>query len=149
MGAVDTVKSLMRAGVEFALDGERIVWRNSDGRMTPEIVALLRDERADVLGFLMRAAVPVAAPDPEPSTSRWLQLAQQAEPHVPPPFPASAPSQPDASAFPYGASPGGRPLTVTGRVVSLDAWRSLTDWEKHGARGRMWNGKAQRWENRA
>ncbi len=40
-------------------------------------------------------------------------------------------------AFPYGASLGGRPLTFTGRVVSLEAWRALTDWEKHGPRGRQ------------
>lgn len=40
-------------------------------------------------------------------------------------------------ARPYGASVGGRPLTYTGRVVSLEAWRTLTDWEKHGPRGRQ------------
>jgi hypothetical protein len=40
-------------------------------------------------------------------------------------------------AFPYGASVGGRPLTHTGRVVSLEAWRALTACEKHGPLGRQ------------
>lgn len=48
--------------------------------------------------------------------------------------------------FPYGTSPGGRPLTCTGRVVSLNAWRSLTEWERHGPDGRRWNGKTREWE---
>ena len=32
-----------------------------------------------------------------------------------------------ANPFPHGGSPGGRPLTWTGRVVSLEAWRNLSD----------------------
>lgn len=50
------------------------------------------------------------------------------------------------TAFLYGETAGDRPLTYTGRVVSLDAWRSLTEWEKHGPCGRMWNGRSQLWE---
>jgi hypothetical protein len=49
-------------------------------------------------------------------------------------------------AFPHGLSVAGTPLTWTGRVVSLDAWRNLTEWERHGPRGRMWNGLMQQWE---
>ena len=37
--------------------------------------------------------------------------------------------------FPRGLSAGGRPLTFTGQVVSLDAWRALSEWEKHGPKG--------------
>jgi hypothetical protein len=47
--------------------------------------------------------------------------------------------------FPYGESVGGRPLTCTGRVVSLDAWRSLTAWEKHGPNGWRWCGQSRAW----
>lgn len=47
---------------------------------------------------------------------------------------------------PYGTSPGGRPLTHTGKVVSLDAWRQLTEWEKHGSKGKVWNGVSREWE---
>ncbi len=46
----------------------------------------------------------------------------------------------------HGFSIGGRPLTYTGRVVSLEDWRNLSDWEKHGPDGRVWNGKARAWE---
>ena len=45
----------------------------------------------------------------------------------------------------YGVSAGGRPLTYTGRVVSLEAWRNLADWEVHGPRGRHWCGITQKW----
>lgn len=50
--AVDLVKSLSAAGVEFSTDGIRVRWRNSDGRVTPEIVAALAAEKATVIEFL-------------------------------------------------------------------------------------------------
>lgn len=34
--------------------------------------------------------------------------------------------------FPFGLSPGGRPLTYTGKVVSLGVWRAMNDDEKFG-----------------
>jgi hypothetical protein len=39
----------------------------------------------------------------------------------------------------------GRPLTWTGRVVSLAAWRDLTEWERHGPNGRHWCGITKQW----
>ncbi|MCZ4354851.1 hypothetical protein O4H61_20280 [Roseovarius aestuarii] len=53
---------------------------------------------------------------------------------------------PQQTETPYGTSPGGRPLTYTGRVVSLDAWRALSEWERHGPRGRIWDGYANQWK---
>ncbi|WP_299850119.1 hypothetical protein [uncultured Roseovarius sp.] len=47
---------------------------------------------------------------------------------------------------PHGTSPGGRPVTHTGKVVSLDAWRQLSVWEKHGPSGQCWDGRTQDWE---
>ena len=47
--------------------------------------------------------------------------------------------------FPHGRSVAGHPLTWTGRVVSLDAWRHLSEWEKHGPNGRHWCGIARNW----
>lgn len=44
----------------------------------------------------------------------------------------------------FGA--GGRPITWTGKVVSLEEWRSLTEWERHGPDGRHWNSRTRRWE---
>jgi hypothetical protein len=48
--------------------------------------------------------------------------------------------------YAHGLSFTGKPKTWTGGIVSLDAWRSLTDWEKHGPNGRHWNGITQTWE---
>lgn len=38
------------------------------------------------------------------------------------------------------------PKTWTGRIVSLAEWRNLTDWERHGPRGRVWNALTRKWE---
>ncbi|MEI4264240.1 hypothetical protein [Roseovarius sp. D0-M9] len=46
----------------------------------------------------------------------------------------------------HGFSVGGRPRTWTGKIVSLDAWRLLSEWEKHGPDGRLWNGNTMKWE---
>ena len=40
----------------------------------------------------------------------------------------------------------GRPRTWTGRVVSLDEWRRLSAWDRHGSTGKLWNGITQQWE---
>lgn len=42
---------------------------------------------------------------------------------------------PPVESFPHGLSAGGRPKTWTGRIVSLDEWRNLTEGEKHGQDG--------------
>jgi hypothetical protein len=49
---------------------------------------------------------------------------------------------PNADAFPYGTACdlGDAPRTWTGRVVSLAAWKRLTEWERHGPNGRVWCG---------
>ena len=48
--------------------------------------------------------------------------------------------------FRHGVSVSGQPKTWTGRIVSLDDWRHLTAWEKHGPNGRHWNGITKQWE---
>ncbi len=60
--------------------------------------------------------------------------------------PATTGARADKSDMRHGFTIGGRPLTYTGRVVSLEDWRNLSDWEKHGPDGRIWNGKTQEWE---
>ena len=47
--------------------------------------------------------------------------------------------------IPHGRSPGGRPLTWTGRVVSLESWRSMSEAERHGPRGLIWCGIRRAW----
>ena len=46
----------------------------------------------------------------------------------------------------YGQGCAGGQRTWTGKIVSLDAWRQLSEWEKHGPGGRMWNGVTRQWE---
>ena len=48
---------LIGAGVEFETDGARIRWRNAGGRVTPEVVEVLRANKAEVIGFLV--SIPV------------------------------------------------------------------------------------------
>jgi hypothetical protein len=60
---------------------------------------------------------------------------------------APKPSAPDASdPFRHGRSINGTPLTWTGRIVSLDEWRRLSEWERHGSTGQEWNGLTRQWE---
>ncbi|MEI4473352.1 hypothetical protein [Frigidibacter sp. MR17.24] len=64
-----------------------------------------------------------------------------------PAAPAQRPSRkdPEGSVSPYGTAQGDRPRTWTGRVVSLDEWRRLSDWERHGSTGQHFDGRAGRW----
>jgi hypothetical protein len=95
--------------------------------------------------------------------SKWLEAAKRAEPTEPTPVlsvvsvlsegggadpaprTAAPPARksdpkPSAETFRHGVSVAGNPLTWTGRVVSLAAWRNLTEWERHGPNGQHWNG---------
>ena len=48
--------------------------------------------------------------------------------------------------YPYGRSIAGSPNTWTGKVVSLDEWRRLSGWDRHGSSGKMWSGQSRKWE---
>lgn len=85
--AVNLVKALASAGVEFSTDGERIRWRNSNGRITPEVVARLAAEKATVIDFLTGKPRQEAAPakpanvvDLRPDLRRGLKLDPVARP---------------------------------------------------------------------
>lgn len=58
------------------------------------------------------------------------------------------PPRPEPDAFPYGHSVDGQPLTWTGKVVSLAEWKRLSEWDKHGSTGKVWNGLTRAWEPR-
>lgn len=51
----------------------------------------------------------------------------------------------DSDTFRHGRSITGDPQTWTGRIVSLDAWRSLSAWDRHGPDGRLWCGACRYW----
>ena len=83
------------------------------------------------------------------------RVSQRPKPEHPPPadvliFPpqpsAPAPSRPVDDPFRHGQSVTGSPRTWTGRVVSLADWAKLSDWEKHGSTGKLWNGLTHQWE---
>jgi len=52
MSPVEVVKALIAEGVEFWTEGQRITWRNDDGWMKPEVVAILKSGKAEVIAFL-------------------------------------------------------------------------------------------------
>lgn len=56
----------------------------------------------------------------------------------------ATPSAPEITS--HGQTAGGRVTTWTGRVVSLDEWRGLTAWQRHGPNGRLWCGTASTWK---
>lgn len=43
-------------------------------------------------------------------------------------------------------SVGGRTTTWTGRVVSFSDWEVMTQADKYGPNGRLWNGLTKQWE---
>ncbi|WP_299986660.1 hypothetical protein [uncultured Ruegeria sp.] len=65
---------------------------------------------------------------------------------APPPKVQLAQQTPNSGPVPDKVGVGGRPVTWTGKVVSLEDWRNMTDWERHGPSGKMWNGKTHQWE---
>ena len=45
----------------------------------------------------------------------------------------------------YGFVANGYPKTWTGRIVAIDAWHDLTEWDRHGSNGRLYCGVCQEW----
>jgi hypothetical protein len=80
---------------------------------------------------------PAAIPMPRVAESRVSQH---------PPAQKSEFAPDPADQHPHGTTFDGRPLTWTGRVVSLAVWRMLTEWERHGPKGQHWNGLTREWE---
>jgi hypothetical protein len=83
-----------------------------------------------------RAAVPFQRP-------RVAVVASVAAPPAQKPQTATGPTD----LHPQGTAFDGRLKTWTGGVVSLAAWRLLTEWEKHGPQERHWNGITKQWEH--
>jgi hypothetical protein len=88
------------------------------------------------LSVKSRAAVPVQRP-------RVAVVAGVAAPPAQKPKTETGPTD----LHPYGTALDGRLKTWTGGVVSLAAWRLLTEWERHGPNGQHWNGITKQWEH--
>jgi len=73
-----------------------------------------------------------------------------------PPTPEAAAPSPVAEVVPLPVRPdpdplpdptrAGRVRTWTGLVVSIEAWRHLSAWDRHGPNGRHWDGRTASWE---
>lgn len=86
-------------------------------------------------------------PDAPKPVSRVAGVAGVATRRVQNPDPAPPPEQAQIGpSFGTACDLRQYPRTWSGRVVSLAAWRELTDWERHGPRGRRWNGLTGQWE---
>lgn len=46
----------------------------------------------------------------------------------------------------HGRDSLGKPKTWTGRVVSLDEWKRLSEWDKHGSTNKVFNALTWQWE---
>lgn len=108
--------------------------------------ALLAGIRTDSPADATRATR--AIPDDQYSTCSANSTAppSRSETQVPTQKAAATPSLVSEDPFRCGRAFTGDPKTWTGRIVSLDAWRRLTDWEKYGPDGRLWNGITKKWE---
>lgn len=86
-------------------------------------------------------AGPNLAPEPQPTPK-----AKQARQPKPVPQPRPAPGAKGTPAkFPHGTSAYGHPKTWTGRIVSLEAWRQMTNAERNGPGDKMHCGNCKQW----
>lgn len=115
----------------------------------------VRAALAEIQNDIRYAAKPANYAKPigdAPPVSRVSQVSQCAEPQnrsspggqlFPPP---AIQIQADDDPFPHGRAVNGNPKTWTGRIVSLDEWQRLSDWDRHGSTGKVWNALTRRWE---
>jgi hypothetical protein len=59
--------------------------------------------------------------------------------------PCKSPLPPEVEELRHGFAVNGNPKTWTGKIVSLDAWRQLNEWDRHGPNGRHWCGATRAW----
>lgn len=105
----------------------------------------VRAKLAEIEGNFLTTSATQAPP--AVAVSQLSQVSQapstaNAKPSVVSPQPSDSDAQ---DILRHGASVTGSPRTWTGRIVSLDAWRALTEWEKHGPNGQHWCGLCRGW----
>ncbi|UAB89710.1 hypothetical protein I5192_03230 [Ruegeria sp. SCSIO 43209] len=123
----------------FFFDARAVAAKIQNQRDTPAKAANPAKQDAETRPHLATLA-DLAAPTGEIAENR---VAQVEPPELPHPVQRQPPER---GPVPDKVGVGGRPVTWTGKVVSLDDWRNLTGWERHGPNGRLWNGKTQQWE---
>lgn len=70
-----------------------------------------------------------------------VEVSDTSSPSAPMPSRDAAPADDPPRAY----SIAGRPLTWTGRIVSLDEWRTLSEWDRHAPDGRLFCGACREW----
>ena len=111
---------------------------------------MLFDVQAALSDILNSPPAPCDFRDSRDSTGAQSRESQQSQPQAVPfgtdteqPKPsAPAPSR-DADTPPLTDT--GRVKTWTGKIVSLDDWRNMSDWDRHGPNGRIWCGIHREW----
>jgi hypothetical protein len=53
MSPVEALQALIVQGVDFATDGKMVRWRNADGWITPEVLAILKAGKAEIIAYLI------------------------------------------------------------------------------------------------
>lgn len=53
MSPTEVIEALTAEGVEFSTDGNSIRWRNDDGWMKPEVIAILKAGKAEAISYLL------------------------------------------------------------------------------------------------
>ncbi|SIS59260.1 Acyltransferase [Roseivivax lentus] len=112
-------------------------------RVDTPVAAMWFDAKA-ALVELMRGDM-----SPRKSPARQSPPAERAEKPELRVAPVACVARPPATkgeTFQHGLTPEGRPKTWTERVVSLEEWRALIEWERHGPNGRMCNGVNIKWK---
>ena len=101
---------------------------------------------AEIAGDTLATSATTATQPPPVSQLSRVSQAPVAENHsfVAKVASVATPSAPRTE--PDGETVGGRAVTWTGKVVSLDDWRHLTAWEKHGPDGWHWCGISKAWK---
>lgn len=96
--------------------------------------------RGEPSAFTENPSLPLALPvqeEPDAATSVVPFAPREARP---------ATASPEESPYPYGCAINGNPKTWTGRIVRVDEWHALSEWDRHGSTGKVWNGITRQWE---
>ena len=105
---------------------------------------------AEILNAQPPLATPATIATNHPAPAGLSQVSQVSQPAmakttIPPATGPDLFPAPDETC-PHGCDLNGNPKTWMGRSVTPAVWSTLTDWERDGSTGQMWNGLSRSWE---
>ena len=111
---------------------------------------MLFDVQAALSDILNSPPAPCDSRDFRNSTGAKSQQSRESQPQAVPfdfatgqPKPSAPTPSQDANTPPLTDT--GRVKTFTGKIVSLEEWRNLPEWEQRGPNGRLWCGICREW----